>query len=199
MVQSTKAARGRPGYSREQVMCIAVEEFNRSGYEATSIGKLAERLGVTKSAVYHHITSKEQILVEATSTALDRLEEALEAAEGSGGAIDEVLRRSIRGAVVVLCELPNEVTLLIRLRGNTDVERTIMDRRRGITNRMVEVIAAAQETGLVRTDVDAAVAGRLALGAINSITEWYRPDGRLDPNELATATEMILMGGLGRG
>lgn len=198
MSSEKKASRGRPGYSREQVVRIAVEEFNRHGYEATSIGKLAERLGVTKSAVYHHIASKEGILVEATSAALDRLEGVLESAEAPGRSSAEVLSEAIRGAVRVLCDLPGEVTLLLRLRGNTDVELEIMDRRRGITREIVSLIAAAQEDGALTTEVDAAVAGRLALGAINSITEWYRPDGRMDPEGLAEAVESIILGGLRR-
>lgn len=194
-----KGVRGRPGYSREQVIRIAVEEFNRHGYEATSVGKLAERLGVTKSAVYHHISSKEEILVEATSTALDRLESVLASAEAPDRPVGEVLSLVIRGAVQVLCELPSEVTLLLRLRGNTDVEREIMDRRRGITGQIVSLIEAAQEDGALTSDIDPAVAGRLALGAINSITEWYRPDGRMDPGELAEAAESLILGGLRRG
>ena len=67
------ATRGRPGYAREDVIQIAVEEFNARGYEATSMGTLAERLGLSKSAIYHHISSKEEILVEATDKALAEL------------------------------------------------------------------------------------------------------------------------------
>ena len=53
--------RGRPGYDRDAVLTAAVRLFNERGYEATSMGDLAERLGITKSSVYHHITSKEQL------------------------------------------------------------------------------------------------------------------------------------------
>ena len=70
MPSSTTAGRGRPGYAREDVIRIAVEEFNARGYEATSMGARAERRGLSKSAIYHHIASKEEILVEATGKAL---------------------------------------------------------------------------------------------------------------------------------
>ncbi|MEG1445629.1 TetR/AcrR family transcriptional regulator, partial [Glutamicibacter sp.] len=44
------AKRGRPGYDQETVLRIAVEAFNEYGYDATSMGKLADRLGISKSA-----------------------------------------------------------------------------------------------------------------------------------------------------
>ena len=59
--------RGRPGYDRDQVLAIAVALFNEQGYDATSVADLAMRLGLTKSALYHHFDSKEQLLVDRKS------------------------------------------------------------------------------------------------------------------------------------
>ena len=54
--------RGRPGYDRDEVLAAAVTLFNEQGYDATSVSDLAARLGLTKSAMYHHFSSKEQLL-----------------------------------------------------------------------------------------------------------------------------------------
>ena len=51
--------RGRPGYDRQGVLDVAVRAFNEFGYDATSMGTLADRLGLSKSAVYHHFPSKD--------------------------------------------------------------------------------------------------------------------------------------------
>ena len=53
---------------------VVVAAFNERGYDATSLGVLAERLGLSKSAIYHHFASKEQMLEVALSKALDALE-----------------------------------------------------------------------------------------------------------------------------
>ena len=77
MVESAGEAtprRGRPGYDAPTVLRRAIEVFNRQGYEATSIGDLARELGVTKSAIYHHVPSKEALLAAALDEALDELE-----------------------------------------------------------------------------------------------------------------------------
>ncbi|MCZ4141560.1 TetR family transcriptional regulator, partial [Escherichia coli] len=68
------AKRGRPGYDQEAVLRIAVEAFNEYGYDATSMGKLADRLGISKSAIYHHVPSKEDLLRLALDEALIPLE-----------------------------------------------------------------------------------------------------------------------------
>ena len=66
--------RGRPGYDRQTLLAECVELFNRHGYEATSMGMLATHLGISKSAIYHHVESKEAILDHAVTEALDALE-----------------------------------------------------------------------------------------------------------------------------
>jgi len=55
---ATTTKRGRPGYDQQSVLVIAVDVFNRHGYDATSMGILAENLGISKSAIYHHVPSR---------------------------------------------------------------------------------------------------------------------------------------------
>ena len=50
-----------------------------------------------------------------------------------------------------------------------------------------ELVAAAERAGDVRPDVDPALASRLLFGLVNSLTEWYRPDGGLAAADLADA------------
>ena len=48
---------------RERILDTALELFNEQGYDATSLRELAERLGVTKAALYYHFKSKADILL----------------------------------------------------------------------------------------------------------------------------------------
>ena len=47
---------------RDQILQVALELFTRQGYDKTSMREIAERLEVTKAALYYHFTSKEEIL-----------------------------------------------------------------------------------------------------------------------------------------
>src|ERR1700685_3756371 len=62
---------GRPGYDLDSLLAVAVEVFNERGYDGTSMEDLARRLGITKSAIYHHVSGKAELLRLATSRALD--------------------------------------------------------------------------------------------------------------------------------
>ena len=110
--------RGRPGYDQQTVLNVAVDVFNRHGYEATSMGILAENLGITKSAIYHHVPSKGDLLRLALDHALDGLEAVLDDPRASTGAADARLEFVLRGTIDVLTARLPFVTLLLRLRGN---------------------------------------------------------------------------------
>lgn len=193
--QATTARRGRPGHDRDTVIRASVALFNEQGYDATSVSDLTRRLGVTKSALYHHVDSKEQILEVALEDALGGLEQALEAAQRSTTAADR-LSAIIRGAVRVLTERQPQVTLLLRLRGNSPTELAALDRRRRFDHRVTQLMRDAQAEGLVRDDLDAGVATRLIFGMINSVVEWYRPDGPVDPELLADEVLAVAFDGL---
>jgi AcrR family transcriptional regulator len=182
---SPVAQAGRPGHDQQSVLTIAVETFNEFGYDATSMGTLALRLGTSKSAIYHHFTSKEEVLHRALEHALGGLEAILDDPRATSGPADERLRFVVGDAVRVLCERLPYVTLLLRLRGNTAIERNALDRRRRFTVAMSELVEAARREGTLRSDVDVPTTTRLLFGMVNSIVEWYRPGGPMTPEMLA--------------
>ncbi|MCC2033309.1 TetR/AcrR family transcriptional regulator [Microbacterium allomyrinae] len=186
----------RPPYDLDAVLDVAVATFNERGYEATSISALAERLGTSKSALYYHVSGKEELLRRALDRALDELEAVLEAAVVLEGDAAQRLESVLRGAVrVLVAELPY-VTLLLRLRGNTDLERDAIRRRRDFDHRVSELVEAAHDEGSLRADLDAGTTSRLLFGMINSIVEWYRPGGPMDASALADATVSVALDGL---
>ncbi|MDL0401679.1 TetR/AcrR family transcriptional regulator [Corynebacterium lehmanniae] len=191
--------RGRRGYSRDEVVAIAVDEFLNRGYDATSMGILARRLGVSKSAIYHHVESKEQLLEEATNVALDKLQRVVDEACEHGGNAEAQLDYLIDGAVHVLCAHQPETALLLRLRGNSAVELRAVERRRELTNQMVELVAVGQSDGAVRPDVPPAIAVRLMFGAVNSIADWYRPSGLASPEEISGTVRKMIWEGISVG
>lgn len=177
-------------------MTIAVKVFNERGYEATSMEELSRKLGITKSAIYHHVTSKDELLRLAVDRALDGLfVVADQAAAIDGRAIDR-LEHLVRGSVGVLADRLPFVTLLLRVRGNTKVERAALARRREFDRIVTDLVKQAETEGDVRPDVDPAVTARLLFGMINSLTEWYRPRGGIGAESLADAVCAIAFDGL---
>lgn len=191
-----RARRGRPGYDRDRVREIALELFNEQGYDATSVSDVAQRLGLTKSALYHHFPSKEALLEIALDEALGGLEAALDDAAALDVPAIDRLRHVIRRATdVLLAHLPS-VTLLLRVRGNSMVEVAALDRRRRFDQQVTTMVADAQREGDLRSDVDAPVVARLIFGMINSVVEWYRPGGAIDGERLGHDILTVILDGL---
>src|SRR5687767_5000797 len=180
---ATPPRRGRPGYDRESLLQVAVEVFNQRGYDGTSMEDLAQTLGITKSAIYHHVRSKDDLLALALDRALDGLFAAADEAEALDEPAIDRLEQLVRASVAVLVDRLPFVTLLLRVRGNTEVERTALARRRAFDRRVAALAEQAVADGDLRADVDPAIAARLVFGLVNSLTEWYRPRGGLQTDQ----------------
>lgn len=76
------------------------------------------------------------------------------------------------------------------------MEKQILERRRLITRRFIDFVASAQEEGAVRSTLDAGMVARLTFGMINSLVEWYRPDGPISPEELSEIMPDFVFRGL---
>ena len=154
----------------------AIELFNEQGYDGTSMGDLARELGFSKSAIYHHVPSKTHLLSLALDEALDGLTRVIEEASGNaaGRTAYQRLRQAVHRSVEVLVEHQPAVTLLLRVRGNSEVELAALrapPRDRRAARRLVK---EAIDEGSLRTDVAPALVSRLLFGMVNSLVEWHR-------------------------
>jgi AcrR family transcriptional regulator len=190
----------RDTYTPETLLSVAVQVFNERGYDGTSMEHLSRAAGISKSSIYHHVSGKEELLRRAVSRALDGLFGILDEEHARAGTaavrLEYVVRRMVE---VLIAELPY-VTLLLRVRGNTDTERWALERRRDFDHQVAGLLRSAADDGDVRGDVDVRLATRLVFGMINSIVEWYRPDGRgMNEREAADAVVRLVFEGLRGG
>ncbi|MFH8608634.1 TetR/AcrR family transcriptional regulator [Streptomyces sp. NPDC018029] len=188
----------RDTYTPETLLSVAVRVFNERGYDGTSMEHLSKAAGISKSSIYHHVAGKEELLRRAVSRALDGLFGILAEEHARVGSAVERLEYVTRRTVEVLvAELPY-VTLLLRVRGNTDTERWAMERRREFDQQVAELLKEAAADGDLRSDGDLRLATRLLFGMINSIVEWYRPESRGAANgeQIADAVVQLAFAGL---
>jgi AcrR family transcriptional regulator len=186
----------REPYDRAQVTRTATRLFKERGYDGTSMMHIAQALGIHKSSLYHHIASKEQILAEAVDAALDALFAVLEEPEtrmaSARGRLEHVVRRTVE----IMVDHLDEVTLLLRVRGNSATERRALERRREFDRRVQRLVEEAIRTGEIRADVDAALVTRLLFGMSNSVTEWYQPGRGLQAADISAHIMRICFDGL---
>ena len=88
------------GDTRARILDVAMELFAEHGYEKTSLREIADRLGVTKAALYYHFRTKEDILAGIVDSMSAPIDEAIawgEQQEYSPEVRDEIVRRFSRG------------------------------------------------------------------------------------------------------
>ncbi|WP_438387187.1 TetR/AcrR family transcriptional regulator [Actinopolyspora saharensis] len=195
---SDGAGRRKPGYDLDSLLRTAVKVFHERGYDGTSMEDLAKRLGITKSAIYHHVSSKQELLRMGVDRALDALFAVLdEPRSREGDPMDRLHHVVWRSVEVLIDELPF-VTLLLRVRGNSKVERQALARRREFDHLVGELVAEAERTGNLRSDLDPALTSRLLFGMVNSLIEWYRPRQGLSKDEIAETVTRLAFDGMKR-
>jgi AcrR family transcriptional regulator len=191
--------RGRPGLDLATVVARSVDLFNERGFDGTSMEDLARHLGISKSAIYHHVSGKDALLGLALDRALSGLEEAAFEVRSMHASPIDRLEMLMRRSVAVLVERLPYVTLLLRVRGNSDVERDALARRRRIDRLVADLVREAIDAGQLRPDLDPVVVARLLFGTVNSVTEWLRGGSAHDADELADAVVAITFDGLRSG
>jgi AcrR family transcriptional regulator len=194
--RSAVAPARRAPYDAASLLEVAVQVFNERGYDGTSMEHLARAAGISKSSFYHHVEGKEALLAAACDRALSALAAIHDEPESnSGRAIDRLEHVLRRTTEALMDELPY-VTLLLRVRGNTDIERAALNRRRAFDRVVADLVKQAERDGDIRPDVDPAVTARLLFGMVNSLVEWYRPGRRLGGQSLADSVCAIAFDGL---
>ena len=188
--------RGRPGHDLASVLAASVEVFNERGYDGTSMEDLSARLGIGKSSIYHHVESKEELLRLALDQALVGLEDAAGRIQAVDGPAVRRLELLLRRSIDVLVDRLPYVTLLLRVRGNSDIERRALARRRQLDHLVTDLVKEAMGDGSLRPDLDPAVVARLLFGTVNSLTEWLKPGGPHDATDLADTLCGMVFDGL---
>jgi AcrR family transcriptional regulator len=183
----------RPAYDVESLTDVAVAVFSTRGYDATRMEHIARAANISKSSLYHHVANKEELLGRALHRAVGGLTAILSepgAVEGTPAArLEFVLRRTVEAELRFL----PEVSLLIRVRGNTAVERQALEERRRFQDTLAELVTEAQRVGEIGSGIDAGLFVRLVLGMSNSLVDWYRPDGTWSTRQIADAMIELVM------
>jgi AcrR family transcriptional regulator len=194
-VQSRSAA-GRRRYDIDSLTDVALGVFARKGYDGASMDDVAAEAGITKAAIYHHVSGKEALLARGLGRALDALFAILDEGGAKEGKAVDRLRYIVRRVAETTTAHLVEVSILFRARGNSEVEREALERRRRFDRTVAELVSQAQRAGDVRADLDPRLVTRLCFGMSNSVAEWYRPGGSIDAATITETVLAILFGGL---
>lgn len=185
--------------TKERILEEAAKLFTEKGYEATSVQDIAQALGLSKAALYHHFRSKEEILYEISLKALRGLVRAGEEAMAHPDPEEALLRFMEAHARYFEENYPFFVTMLQGIKSLSPENRAATNelRDRHEAN-LRNILRRGVETGAFRP-VDVALAGRAVLSLLNWMIRWFRPGGPKRAVEFARAYHDLVLRGLKDG
>jgi AcrR family transcriptional regulator len=180
---------------REELTRQAARLFAQKGYHGTSIGEIAEALGVQKGSLYAHISSKQDLLYETMLEGARAFHAGLDAI-GDELRPSEKIRLALRSHLRVVADQLDVATVFVQewryLEGARRDE--IIAERRRYEERIRALFREGRDLGELSSDLDDATAALLALSAANWAYTWLQP-GR-DTDELADRFYALLVDGI---
>jgi AcrR family transcriptional regulator len=191
--------------SRQEILRTAARLFQQRGYDATSMNDVAAALKLSKGGLYHHFQSKDEILFEIMTHAMEITEERVVKPVRDIPDPEERLRALIRLHIeVVLSPRDREITVMLHENHPLppSLRKRINARKKDYVHFLENLMAEVQEKtkrrspGNVRARVSPRAAAFALLGMINWIYQWYKPEGDLQANNLVPQFTDLIFGGI---
>ncbi len=185
---------------RAEIVQAAAQIFREKGYHATSMQDIADAVHLQKASLYHHVESKQEILLEILDHALDRMTTEITAVVDSDHSPTEKLRLALQAYTKILTEDRDlAAVLLLEYRGlDPKLRARHIARRDRIDRLWREIVRSGVEAGEFRS-VDPAMTSFALLGVQNWMITWFHQDGRLTPAQAADGFADLFLKGLLNG
>jgi AcrR family transcriptional regulator len=181
---------------RAELVRAAARLFAERGYHGTSMGDIADALGVQKASLYSLTESKQQLLYDAVRAGAEAFHSALDEVDDDAHAVERI-RQALRGHLRVVAEQLAAATVFTRewryLEGEGRDE--FVAERRRYEERWRDLFRDGVERGELKVDLSVSDAALVVLSAANWAYTWLREDA--DTDALADRFVAILVEGIG--
>lgn len=181
-----------------EIVDAAARLFHKKGYAATSIQDVADAVGILKGSLYYYIDSKEDLLFVILQDVHHASMRQLHEWQQVDGDVLVRLRAFVEGHV--LANIGNLVKIGVFLH---DFRYLSAERRAAIVadrdlydGYLRDLIREGQAEGVVDPDADPKLVAMALLGMMNWVYQWYAPDGRVTPQQLASEFADLALSGL---
>ena len=186
---------------RTHLMSTAARLFQKQGYAAISLRKIAAEAGVTTGSLYYYFTDKDQIVFEILESghrrALFQVRQAV-VALGPTATRAARLRAAIRAHLAVLFETDSFPAANIRIFAHVPPHLRIAVRagRRAYEQYWSDLLASPDAAGRLR--VEPRQLSRFLLSAANSTLDWRKPEGESLDEIAENLSRIFVDAGIGR-
>jgi AcrR family transcriptional regulator len=183
-----------------RLLDVACTLFAEKGFEATSVQDLVEAAGVTKGAMYHYFSSKDDLLHEIYARVLRMQMERLEKVAAQELPVEERVHAAAADVVATTIENLQSTTIFFRsLHQLSEAkQKEVRRERRRYHETFREMIVEGQRAGVFRDDVSADLTVDYLFGSVHHLPTWWKPRGRLSGREVGRSFADLFVAGLMR-
>ncbi|SDH08057.1 transcriptional regulator, TetR family [Lentzea fradiae] len=187
-----------PTATEQKIIDAAVRLFASQGYDATSVQEIVKAAEVTKGALYHYFRSKDDLLFEIYRLLITAQSADLDRIIALGLPAADTVREIMRSLVVSTAERVDETSVFFRELHRLGQERMADFRaeRRRYHETFLAVVEKGQADGEFSSAVPADTVVLVAVGVVNQLPTWFRPDGQKSPARLADEIADFVLAGL---
>jgi TetR/AcrR family transcriptional regulator, cholesterol catabolism regulator len=185
--------------TREDILEAAAQVFRQKGYHGASMEDIARAVNLQKPSLYHHVSSKQDILLALLNRALELLLERISVISMQELPADQKLQEMVRAYLRILAE--NMDLSAVLLFEHRSLERKQHARHVPNRDKFESLWRGVLEEGVAAklfACEDPALTTRAILGILNWTITWYRPDGALEIEEIADRYSHLVLNGLCR-
>lgn len=183
--------------TREEILEAAAQIFSQKGYHGTSMQDIALAVNLQKASLYHHISSKQELLLALLNEALDLLIQRITKVVNEPGAPEDKLRAAMCIYLETLTEYQDlAVVLLLEHRSlEPEYQNLHFPKRDAFEGIWRDLIQEGIEQG-VFTCAHPSLTARALLGVMNWTITWYRKEGVLTAQEISEQVADLFLHGL---
>jgi TetR/AcrR family transcriptional regulator len=172
---------------RKAIIREAARVFNRRGSHGTTLDDVADRLGVTKAALYRYVDNKNDLLFACHEEAMEIANEQLGIGERQGRTGLEKIRIGMTGYLrVMIGDMGVPVLVLEENALAENSARQIIVLRDAFEKRLRGLVEQGIRDGSI-LPVNPKLAVFMLLGALNWVTKWYSPEGAWTAEQASSA------------
>ena len=171
---------------REQIVLASAKLFREKGFEAASMRDIARALGIEAASLYSHIKSKDELLEIICFSMGDRLLKAIDEVNDIYFNAEEKLRMAISNHLKIVTDDLDASSVFLREWRHLKPEKLkeFIPLRNRYEDGFTQILVNGENENVFEAS-DKKFAVLTILSAVNWITEWYQPDGRKSPGEIA--------------
>jgi AcrR family transcriptional regulator len=183
--------------TRNEILDAAAQIFSQKGYHGASMQDIALAVNLQKASLYHHVSSKQEILFDLLNRGLDILINRVEEAIDDPGPPDERLRKATCAYLSTLTEYQDLASvLLLEYRSlEADYHDRHIPRRDRFEQIWRELIQEGVDAGNFTCD-HPSLSARALLGVLNWTVTWFRTDGPMSAEDIANQLSDLFLEGL---